>query len=136
MRKLFLFAFLLVLASCQQPLRSANATVDECAVVLNTPDGFLALREGPGVHFRLIEKLKPGTQVDIPVEGNCYTLRNGNVVCNSSGAGNILGRECRNLRNSKTACSRWIKVTVNIRDGNSGWVRSKFIHPVNAQCEP
>jgi hypothetical protein len=43
----------IVLAS----ITAARATTDSCAVVLNTPDGFLALREGPGTQFRIKDKL-------------------------------------------------------------------------------
>lgn len=44
----------------------ARATEDWCAVVTKTPDGFLNLREGPGVQFRVRGKLRPGDilQVD------------------------------------------------------------------------
>src|SRR5438105_4026726 len=52
----FLLACTLCLASI-----GANATEDGCAVVLKTPDGFLALREGPGNDFPVIAKLSPGT---------------------------------------------------------------------------
>jgi hypothetical protein len=38
----------IVLAS----ITAARATTESCAVVLNTPDGFLALREGPGLNFK------------------------------------------------------------------------------------
>jgi len=37
----------------------AHATIDFCVMVRNTPDGFLALREGPGTRFRIKEKLHP-----------------------------------------------------------------------------
>jgi uncharacterized protein YraI len=39
---------------------SAMATADGCAVVLRTPDGFLALRKGPGTQYPIITRLKPG----------------------------------------------------------------------------
>jgi hypothetical protein len=39
---------------------SARATADFCVIVRNTPDGFLALREGPGTQFRVKAKLQPG----------------------------------------------------------------------------
>jgi hypothetical protein len=38
----------------------AQATEDFCAVVLKTPDGFLALREGPGAQFRVKARLRQG----------------------------------------------------------------------------
>ena len=39
---------------------TAHATEDFCAVVLKTPDGFLALREGPGTQHKMITKLEQG----------------------------------------------------------------------------
>jgi hypothetical protein len=43
---------LLGLAILMASITAAAATVDvECAVVLKTPDGFLALRAGPGTRF-------------------------------------------------------------------------------------
>jgi hypothetical protein len=56
MKKLFLGAAVMsLLASASQ------ATVDiDCAVVLKTPDGFLALRKGPGTQFKMITKLQQG----------------------------------------------------------------------------
>jgi hypothetical protein len=39
---------------------AAHATEDFCAVVLKTPDGFLALREGPSTRFKMITKLHRG----------------------------------------------------------------------------
>jgi hypothetical protein len=51
----------LLLAACVAALAtSAHATEDFCAVVLKTPDGFLALREGPGTRFKVKEKLLRG----------------------------------------------------------------------------
>jgi hypothetical protein len=52
---------LVVLAIVLASITAAGATVDvECAVVLKTPDGFLALREGPGTQFEMKKKLKRG----------------------------------------------------------------------------
>src|SRR5262245_33256128 len=51
----------LLLAVCTAALvASARATIDFCVAVRKTPDGFLALREGPGTRFRVKAKLKPG----------------------------------------------------------------------------
>jgi SH3-like domain-containing protein len=43
---------------------AAGATTDFCIVVTKTPDGFLALREGPGTQFKMMAKLKPGYPLD------------------------------------------------------------------------
>jgi hypothetical protein len=50
-----------LLAACVAGLATtAQATEDFCAVVLKTPDGFLALREGPGTRFAVKTKLRRG----------------------------------------------------------------------------
>ncbi len=69
------YATLLGLAIVLTSITAARATTDGCAVVLNTPDGFLALREGPGIQFRIKDKLRPRQIVGIPTE-DC------NVTCN------------------------------------------------------
>jgi hypothetical protein len=45
--------------------RQALATLDTCTVVAWTPDGFLSLRTGPGVHFPEIMRLASGTIIAI-----------------------------------------------------------------------
>lgn len=56
----------------------AHAAYDECAVVLKTPDGFLAMRQGPGTGANMVTKLHRGdvvetegriTGVDVDSEG-------------------------------------------------------------------
>jgi hypothetical protein len=42
---------------------AANAVADGCAVVLSTPDGFLAVRAGPGTSHREIYRLRPGQAI-------------------------------------------------------------------------
>jgi len=39
---------------------TAHATLDGCAVVLRTPDGFLNLRAAPTMKARVVTRLKPG----------------------------------------------------------------------------
>jgi len=36
-----------------------SATQTYCAVVRPTPDGFVALRAGPGADYRMVERLRP-----------------------------------------------------------------------------
>jgi hypothetical protein len=62
-----LFGLAIVMAS----IAAAHATTDICAVVLNTPDGFLALREGPGAQFRIKDKLRPSETLGITGE-DCF----------------------------------------------------------------
>ena len=44
---------------------TAHAGSAVCAVVLKTSDGFLALRDGPGVGHRLLKKLPRGEKLDM-----------------------------------------------------------------------
>ncbi len=37
----------------------SGATIDSCAVTKMTPDGFVALRSGPGVNFTIVRKVLP-----------------------------------------------------------------------------
>jgi hypothetical protein len=101
---------LLGLATVLALIGAARATTDSCAVVLNTPDGFLALREGPGTQFRIKDKLRPSQTVGITTE-DCIWHRHGNVTC-----------------------SKWIKVFrvdgQTPTSGWAGWVRSKYIQLV------
>jgi hypothetical protein len=50
----------MVFASMTVLSTEAQATEDFCAVVLKTPDGFLALREGPGTQFGVKARLVQG----------------------------------------------------------------------------
>ena len=52
-RRIFVIAFFISIAG------HAGATADSCAVTEMTPDGFVALRSGPGVSFQLIRKIFP-----------------------------------------------------------------------------
>jgi hypothetical protein len=107
------YATLLGLAVVLASVTAGRATTDSCAVVLNTPDGFLALREGPGTQFRIKDKLRPSQTVGITTE-NCIWHRYGNVTC-----------------------SKWVKVFYvgdqTPTSGWVGWVRSKYIQPVAAE---
>ena len=85
---------------------AARATTDVvCAVVLNTPDGFLAVRERPGTQFRMTDKLRPGQAV------------------------NISSEDCDWHSNGKVTCNKWIMVSGGDRTPASGWVRSKYLRP-------
>jgi hypothetical protein len=51
---------LLLMACSAMLIPSARATQDYCLTVRNTPDGYLALRAGPGGKFKMKARLKPG----------------------------------------------------------------------------
>jgi hypothetical protein len=88
----------------------AAATEDFCAVVLKTPDGFLALREGPGTKFKVKARLRRGDVLYADSRGCIYG------VCDEMG--------------------RWVYVNhVPRLDGNlekarhltQGWVVRRFV---------
>jgi hypothetical protein len=87
---------------------AAHATVDSCAVVLRTPDGFLTLRKAPSVKAKIIARLKPG---DI-----------------------LLGFESLN---ATAVGDKWAHVLsvpqVPRLKNESGWVRARFI--VDVECK-
>ena len=92
---------------------STRATVTFCAVVAPTPDGFLALREGPGTSFRIIVQLKPYDLLLVDT-GSC---RNG--LCDETG--------------------RWLFVvevpridgpTSEVKSFTQGWVRARYIRQI------
>jgi hypothetical protein len=60
---------LLIAAVLAALVSTANATVNNCAVVLKTPDGFLNVRDAPGMKSTVIGRLKPGDLVSLPHEG-------------------------------------------------------------------
>src|SRR5262245_14283467 len=95
------YATLLVgLAFVLASITATRATSPVWAVVLNTPDGFLALREGPGTQFRVKDKLRP-SQTVVGTAEDCLWHSNGNVTC-----------------------KKWIKVFVDDdqQTRTSGWV--------------
>jgi hypothetical protein len=53
-------AFLSGIAALLLATGAAHGTVDSCAVVLRTPDGFLNLRKAPSMKAKIIARLKPG----------------------------------------------------------------------------
>ena len=74
MKKLILVGMAMLMAT------SANATEDFCAVVLQSPGGFLALREGPGTQFKMLAKLHRGDYLETHT-GPCDEV-NGHTICN------------------------------------------------------
>jgi hypothetical protein len=67
MRTLAAVALLLALTAA-----AAHATEDFCITVTKTPDGFLALREGPGTQYKMLAKLMPGFPLDADTGGGHY----------------------------------------------------------------
>jgi Bacterial SH3 domain len=108
LKKLLLATAMLLLLATPALLASidtARATPpDPCAVVLNTPDGFLAFREGPGPQFRMIQKLSPGDTVV------------------------VYFKDCEWRHDGNAACKQWVKV---FTDTARGWVRSKYIQLIS-----
>jgi hypothetical protein len=110
------FVTALLLVSCETPLRSAQATIDSCAIVKQTPDGFLNMREFPYGHAKIIRRLKPGAYLDVST-GSCST-KDGVQVCNEN--------------NSWTAVIN-IPFVKKTKGYPQGWVASRFIRFID--CE-
>ena len=81
----------------------AHAGSPVCAVVLKTSDGFLALRDGPGVKHRLLKKLPRGEKLNMWEPGDS--------------AWESAKRDA------------WVKVVydADIHGGTIGWVSSRYI---------
>ena len=56
----------------------ATATLDGCAKVLSTPDGFLALRAGPGLRFVRVGKLLAGDNLWV-TDSTCQRMGSATV---------------------------------------------------------
>ena len=61
----------------------AFATLDGCAKVLATPDGFLALRAGPGLRFAQSGRLIPGDELWV-TDMTCQRIGR-STVCDETG---------------------------------------------------
>jgi len=84
---------------------AAHATLDGCAVVLRTPDGFLNVRAAPKMEARILKRLKPGDIIETDSK-SCE-----GSVCDEK--------------------SHWIHVFV--APGTPGWVVSRFV--IGIDCE-
>jgi len=54
------FLWIVIASTAAFAITNVHATIDFCVTVRHTPDGFVALRDGPGVQFRMKARLKPG----------------------------------------------------------------------------
>ncbi|TGD93415.1 hypothetical protein [Methylobacterium nonmethylotrophicum] len=91
----------------------ARATIDSCAEVRRTPDGFLNLRIGPGAGFEAVLKLFPGDQLWVDT-ATCETRR-GIAACDPTG-------------------TWWHVVSVRRLDAGTksytrGWAHRRFLAP-------
>lgn len=89
---------------------AANATADGCAIVLETPDGFLNLREAPMVGARIVAKLKPGWLLDADT-----------AECKTKGKLSICNEDWTHV----TSVSRLDGK--NAKKWTQGWVANRFI---------
>lgn len=87
----------------------ASATGTYCAVAEKTPDGYVALREGPGVSYTRVAKLFPTAMLEIDT-GTCREFI-GRKLCDPS-------RE-------------WVFVEgVSSNANHQGWAFSKLLRPI------
>jgi len=103
---------------------TAQATEDFCIVVTKTPDGFLALREGPGTQFKIIAKLKPGFPLDADTaQGSteCATLAAGGEQAPET------PKEMARYERCMKEAQQWTRVWIAGR--RSAWVYSKYTKP-------
>jgi hypothetical protein len=99
--------------------KPAVATQTYCAVVKLTPDGFLALRAGPGAEFPVLRRLRPFDFLWMDT-GSCRAnlcdeSRNWLFVEGVPRLDGPLGSERKKL--------------------TQGWVRSKYINPIDCPTE-
>lgn len=109
----------LVGALCLLSVGAAHADA-QCAVVLKTPDGFLALRERPTVQSRMIAKLLQG---DVLVTGNGHT-------------GPCSGEECSKTWRHVLSVTQVDGVYSDSGDRSytEGWVSRRYIQEF--ECPP
>jgi hypothetical protein len=96
-------------------------TAEFCGVVLKTSDGFLALREGPGIQSKMIAKLFEGntlyTKDDATVFGDEAPYQCLKPVREYGISDNK--RQCQNL---------WVRVSTDEQTHSKiGWVNRKYI---------
>jgi len=107
----FAVAFFTLFVGC------AYATIDACAVTVTTPDGFVALRSGPGVNFSVVRKILPGDGLYGGFT-ECEQSKSAGgraPVCDQSGNWYYVEKVCPLPGCSQTG--QWYK----------GWVSRKFI---------
>jgi hypothetical protein len=94
---------------------TANAVEDGCAIVRNTPDGFLNLREFPLGNARVVTRLKPGDLLSIN-SGSCQ--KKGSIeVCREDGNWTSVDDA---MRGRKLV---WGKKSAS----ETGWVATRFL---------
>ena len=87
---------------------NAHATIDYCVRVRNTPDGFIALREGPGAQSRVKARLKPGELLITDAESTGPWTFVNSVLSRDRGKTNNFtqGWVARKFTESAPACTR------------------------------
>jgi hypothetical protein len=103
---------------------TAHATEDFCVEVTKTPDGFLALREGPGTQFKMIAKLKPGYPLDADTAGaasECSTFAAGGEQTPETPI------EMARYERCMKRAEKWTRVWIAGR--RSAWVYNKYTKP-------
>lgn len=98
----------------------AHAT-ELCGMVLKTSDGFLALREGPGVQSKVIAKLFPG---------NALYSTDDPTVFDDEAQFQCLKpmREFQTLKDARFCRSLWVRVSTDeLTHSKLGWVNAKYV---------
>ena len=103
------------------PVVPALADSTWCGVVSPTPDGYLALRAGPGTQFQLLREIPQGTHIELAT-GECRTV-DGRLQCDPSRRWGFV-ESIPTLQSSRNPAGP---------DGYvQGWVRLSFV--TTAKC--
>jgi hypothetical protein len=100
----------ILLATAPIAVGQAFATSDWCAVI-DTPDGFLNLRAGPGTEYPVIRKLLPDDFLELDT-GEC----DWDGLCDHSGTWKFI-------------------VSINYKVIAKGWVNSAFLRQVHCEAD-
>ena len=92
----------------------AHATEDFCVVVSETPDGFLALREGPSAKSKMIAKLRPRQVLSADTAGCSGSCNGGWMRINSVYAFN--GKETFTSDQTGTYKPAWVAARYTLPD--------------------
>jgi hypothetical protein len=106
---------------------TTHATEDFCAVVLKppakvvrdkqyNPDAWLAIRDGPGMQFMVMGKLREGDFLNASTGGVCKELNRKEICDNKREWVHVIGIPRFDGSGEKT-----------YKDYSRGWVRSKYI---------
>jgi hypothetical protein len=87
--KRYLSVAVLMLLALPAGASVAFATADGCAVVLQTPDGFLNLRESPSAKSRIVAELSRGDFLEVDT-AQCEEIKGRSICSGKTGWSHVL----------------------------------------------